>query len=217
MIAITFMLLANYRDFEDRINYQTALVAKQAELQILSDINFRNSNIDTLTGLPNRRHFFSELDQRIRSAASSGANFGIGILDLDGFKPVNDVHGHPTGDRVLIEAGQRRREQLGASVFLARIGGGIRDVAKSTPAIGISLQSVKRSRSSCKRRSKSGTAAQIGGSIGLPSFPPLRRTRRRCSSARTTRYFINNTTAAIVIFRSSHEAEIREASAVAQA
>src|SRR5882757_7927426 len=122
-IAIVFMLLVNYRDFEDRINYQKALLEKQTELENLSDINFRNSNVDILTGLPNRRRFFSELEKQIRLAATSGTELGIGILDLDGFKPINDVHGHPTGDRLLIEVGQRLREQLGSSAFLARIGG----------------------------------------------------------------------------------------------
>jgi diguanylate cyclase (GGDEF)-like protein len=220
-VAIIFMLLVNYRDFEDRITYQQALLAKQAELQILSDINFRNSNLDILTGLPNRRQFFSELQRRIELAESSGACLGVGILDLDGFKPINDVYGHLTGDRLLVEVGQRLRDQLRASVFLARIGGDEFALITQTDAgerdlVGIGerieeLLSVP--------FEVQGTAARIGGSIGFARFPSAARSaealfeRADCALYFAKQHERGNT----VIFSPDHEAEIRQASAVAQA
>jgi diguanylate cyclase (GGDEF)-like protein len=220
-IAIVFMLLVNYRDFEDRINYQKALLEKQTELQNLSDINFRNSNVDILTGLPNRRRFFSELEKRIRSAAASGTKLGIGILDLDGFKPINDVHGHPTGDRLLIEVGERLREQLGSSAFLARIGGdefalitegdaGERDIT----AIGEGIAELLRAPFEVQ-----GMTARIGGSIGFAQYPSAARDAEALfERADYALYFAKqHDRGNVVIFSHDHEAEIRQASVVAQA
>jgi diguanylate cyclase (GGDEF)-like protein len=220
-VAIVFMLFVNYRDFEDRINYQKALLAKQAELQSLSDVNFRNSNTDPLTGLPNRRGFFSELKQRIELATWSGGNLGVGILDLDGFKPINDVHGHPTGDRLLIEVGQRLCAQLGASVFLARIGGDefamITEVDASDRdivAIGEKIAELLQAPFEVQ-----GTAARIGGSIGFAQFPSAARDAEALfERADYALYFAKqHDRGNLVIFSLDHEAEIRQASAIAQA
>jgi diguanylate cyclase (GGDEF)-like protein len=220
VVAIAFMLLANYRDFEDRINYQKALVVKQTELQILSDINFRNSNIDSLTNLPNRRHFFSELEKRIQSAASSGKNLGIGILDLDGFKPINDVHGHPTGDRLLSEVGQRLGEHLGTSIFLARIGGDefaliTEGDASDSDIIAIGEKITELLRAPFEVQ---GATARIGGSIGFAQFPSAARDAEALfERADYALYFAKqHDRGNVVIFSLDHEAEIREASVVAQ-
>jgi diguanylate cyclase (GGDEF)-like protein len=220
-VAVVFMLFVNYRDFEDRINYQKALLAKQAELQSLSDVNFSNSNTDILTGLPNRRRFFSELEKRIELATWSGGNLGVGILDLDGFKPINDVHGHPTGDRLLIDVGQRLREQLGSSAFLARIGGdefalitegdaGERDIHAIGERIAELLQAPFEVQ---------GTTARIGGSIGFAQFPSAARDAAALfERADYALYFAKqHHRGNLVIFSIDHEAEIRHASAVAQA
>jgi diguanylate cyclase (GGDEF)-like protein len=220
-IGIVFMLLVNYRDFEDRINYQKALLAKQTELQILSDINFKNSNVDILTGLPNRRQFFSELERRIQSAASSSGRLGVGIVDLDGFKPINDVYGHPTGDRLLAEVGQRLREQLGPSVFLARIGGDefalITDGdASDHDMIGVGERIAELLSVSFEVQ---GTAVRIGGSIGFAQFPSAARDAQALfERADYALYFAKqNDRGNAIIFSPEHEAEIRQASAVAQA
>lgn len=119
-VAVTFMLLTNYADFEKRVISEDALRSRQAELQAMSDINFRNSNIDSLTGLPNRRCFFSELNQQI--AASDTTSLVVAILDLDGFKQINDVHGHPQGPAAA-GVGDRLRAHLHPSMFLGRLGG----------------------------------------------------------------------------------------------
>jgi diguanylate cyclase (GGDEF)-like protein len=220
-VAIVFMLFVNYRDFEDRIDYQKALLAKQAELQNLSDINFRNSNIDSLTGLPNRRHFFSELEQRIQRAASSGANLGVGILDLDGFKPINDVHGHPTGDRLLVEVGQRLRELLGASAFLARIGGDEFALITEGDASDEEIMAIGAKAAELLREpfEVQGVTARIGGSIGFARFPSAAQDAAALfERADYALYFAKqHDRGNVVIFSLDHEAEIRQASAVAQA
>ena len=77
------------------------------------------ANTDMLTGLPNRRAFFGEVEAEI----ASGAPIAIAVLDLDGFKPVNDRLGHLVGDELLRIVADRLQAQTGTAVTLARIGG----------------------------------------------------------------------------------------------
>jgi len=118
--AMVMILLVYSRDFE-------RLVASKAETRRLSEDNFRIANLDSLTGLTNRRWFFAELDRSLSAAQAAHTGFAVGIIDLDGFKPVNDTYGHTTGDRVLAEAAQRLYEAFGDQardhVRLARLGG----------------------------------------------------------------------------------------------
>ena len=74
---------------------------------------------DALTGLPNRRSFFTALEERLRS----GKPFDLGLIDLDGFKPVNDVYGHAAGDAVLVEVGHRLQAVCPDDAIIARLGG----------------------------------------------------------------------------------------------
>lgn len=113
MLAI---LMVNYRDF-------TAMIAAQQNAQALSDENFRLANLDPLTRLPNRRQFFAHLDREFQRAQADNRRLAVGVMDLDGFKPVNDLYGHATGDALLVEAGNRLREVCGKQLHLARIGG----------------------------------------------------------------------------------------------
>ncbi|ESQ93267.1 histidine kinase [Asticcacaulis sp. AC460] len=115
-VAMIMILLVYSRDF-------AKLVESQAETRRLSDENFRIANLDALTGLPNRRWFFAELERRHAEAAAQATGFAVGIIDLDGFKPVNDTYGHMTGDKVLSEVGRRLSKTGGDSVALARLGG----------------------------------------------------------------------------------------------
>ena len=72
---------------------------------------------DELTGLPNRRIFMAEL---IEFSNTQGA---LLLLDLDGFKPVNDQYGHEVGDQLLRAVSQRFRRSLPSHSTLARLGG----------------------------------------------------------------------------------------------
>jgi len=72
---------------------------------------------DELTGLPNRRRLISEIENFV---SKDGA---LMLLDLDGFKPVNDTHGHETGDKVLQQVALRFERALPHGALLARLGG----------------------------------------------------------------------------------------------
>lgn len=72
---------------------------------------------DELTGLPNRRTLISEIENFM------GKDGSLLLLDLDGFKPVNDCHGHATGDKVLQQVALRFSRALPHGALLARLGG----------------------------------------------------------------------------------------------
>ncbi|MDR3461826.1 MAG: EAL domain-containing protein, partial [Beijerinckiaceae bacterium] len=116
LLIMVYILFRYYNDF-------TALVHSQKHLAALNDLNFKMANNDSLTDLPNRRSFFRDLEAALSQAAKDGTVCAFGLIDLDGFKPVNDVLGHSAGDRVLIEVGRRIRETLGPSALVARLGG----------------------------------------------------------------------------------------------
>ena len=110
------LLLGHYRDF-------THLVDAQRHAEALGAENLRLASEDSLTRLPNRRGFFARLEITCDRAQREGRRFAVGILDLDGFKPVNDLYGHAVGDRLLAQVGQRLAELAGEHVHLARLGG----------------------------------------------------------------------------------------------
>ncbi|MBI2306046.1 MAG: diguanylate cyclase [Rhodocyclales bacterium] len=78
---------------------------------------------DTLTRLPNRRLLTDRLDQAIRGASRRGNRIALLLLDLDGFKQINDRHGHAAGDRVLETVAARLRETVRDADTVARLGG----------------------------------------------------------------------------------------------
>ncbi len=78
---------------------------------------------DTLTGLPNRMLFNDRLNMVISTAQRNNRKFAVMMLDLDGFKLVNDLLGHDIGDLLLQNAGYRLRSHLRKSDTVARMGG----------------------------------------------------------------------------------------------
>lgn len=78
---------------------------------------------DTLTGLPNRILLTDRMLQAIAQSRRSGGTLAVLFIDLDGFKPINDRHGHDAGDCTLIAVGRRMTRMLRASDTVARIGG----------------------------------------------------------------------------------------------
>lgn len=78
---------------------------------------------DTLTKLPNRRFFEITGAMALRQAERGIAPFTLILIDLDGFKAINDTYGHDVGDRVLVEVAQRFRNTSRGGEFIARLGG----------------------------------------------------------------------------------------------
>jgi diguanylate cyclase (GGDEF)-like protein/PAS domain S-box-containing protein len=82
-----------------------------------------NAEHDALTGLPNRRLFANKTKEAATRASRSPAAYSVLLIDLDRFKPVNDVYGHTAGDAVLCEIATRLKDIVRAGDTVARIGG----------------------------------------------------------------------------------------------
>jgi diguanylate cyclase (GGDEF)-like protein/PAS domain S-box-containing protein len=83
---------------------------------------FRRANFDSLTGLPNRGYFQSQLDEAVRRAQRRGG-LAVMYFDIDRFKHINDTYGHDAGDAVIRMFAQRIRSVLRDADFMARLGG----------------------------------------------------------------------------------------------
>jgi diguanylate cyclase (GGDEF)-like protein len=109
------IVLTNFRNFEQ-------MVVSQQRTEALSNDNFQLANLDSLTGLANRRAFFAQLEKELAAARFNGTRLALGVMDLDGFKPVNDLYGHSVGDRLLVQVAERLSGLLKASTAF-RLGG----------------------------------------------------------------------------------------------
>jgi len=90
--------------------------------RLLAEANAR-ALTDELTGLPNRRAWEDELARELARARRDGRPLTVALIDIDGFKAVNDKDGHREGDAVLKAAARAWRESLRDMDFLARYGG----------------------------------------------------------------------------------------------
>lgn len=103
--------------------YTSALLKHERDSEHAKYI--RLAKTDPLTGLANRRNFDAMLQERIDLYGTHHPprRFALGYLDLDGFKPINDQHGHAVGDEVLRIVSERLRSVLRGSDFVGRHGG----------------------------------------------------------------------------------------------
>src|SRR6202030_1793153 len=76
---------------------------------------------DPLTDLPNRRLFTEKLDEALQRTTSEGCRTAVMMLDLDGFKAINDTYGHAAGDQTLVEVSKRMSAVMRADTLLARV------------------------------------------------------------------------------------------------
>jgi diguanylate cyclase (GGDEF)-like protein len=99
------------------------LVRQIAELKQSMAQAQRLADRDGLTGLYNRRKMFDLLENALNDAAQHGRRVGLLFIDLDGFKGVNDLHGHAVGDRLLMTVAARIAARARAGDCVCRYGG----------------------------------------------------------------------------------------------
>jgi diguanylate cyclase (GGDEF)-like protein len=103
------------------------LLAEQAALAVnnarLHEAVTRQARTDVTTGLPNRRALDEKLDEEFQRAQRFSHAFAVIMMDLDGFKSINDTYGHEVGDMVLRETFRRLSRSLRTTDFIARYGG----------------------------------------------------------------------------------------------
>ncbi len=205
-IIMVVILFASYRAFKE-------LVESQQHLEALSRQNFENANLDSLTGLANRRRFFNDLEGMTTGHALTDGGFTLGLIDLDRFKPINDIYGHAAGDMVLIEVGRRLKEVLGPSVLLARLGGDefgfVLPLTMDVAAIGAVGRSICEALQAPMVLSTG--IAQMAASIGFAAFPDMAPNRQQLLERADYALYPakENNRGTAVIFDTQHEKAIR--------
>lgn len=129
---------------------------------------------DALTGLPNRALFGDRLQQALAAAKRNNGHFALLFLDLDGFKPINDDHGHEAGDTVLKMVAQRLLACVRSVDTVARLGGDefavilgeLENPGEATIVAEKILQAIAH-----PMALENGTQCSIGTSIGISTYP----------------------------------------------
>ena len=225
LILITCGLMAimfqNYDDFTNLVRSRKTLLDRQQEMQILSDENHGLAHLDALTGLPNRRSFLARLDETMLATKLDPMPFAVALLDLDGFKSVNDVHGHAAGDELLVEIGQRLKGMATRQAFIARLGGDefgviLTDFRSDNDIIALGEEILDLLRAPCVVKN---TMVAIAGSIGVAIYPEAGRTAEDLfERADYALYYVKQTRKGqVVIFSQDHESIVRRNGRIEQA
>lgn len=220
-VAMVKVLLTYYRDFANLVNAQSVLEDKQQELLALNNENQRLANLDSLTGLPNRRHFLGRLGARFEHGCVDEHRFAVGIVDLDGFKQVNDLHGHRAGDSLLREVGQRLAQFASEDLHIARLGGDEFGLLFDEVSAEADLFAI--SSAICDALRKPYALAQatvrISATVGIGLFPEAGRTAEQLFERAD--YALYHAKAhrrgQTTLFSQQHESAIRELGKIEQA
>jgi len=124
-IAITLLFVsAKLRELQDiNQSLDTTIQERSRELSRVNEQLVENATLDPLTGLYNRRHFMEMAKKEISRAMRYGDQVGILVIDLDGFKAINNTYGQAVGDVILCEFASLARKILRPYDVLARLGG----------------------------------------------------------------------------------------------
>lgn len=160
-------------DAEGKTRHYVALFSDITALKEHESQLDRIAHYDALTGLPNRLLLADRLRQAMAQTQRRGQKLAAVFLDLDGFKTINDKHGHAAGDQLLIALSTRMKQALREGDTLARIGGDefvavlldLADVQASVPMLNRLLAAAAHSVHFGDR------VLQVSASLGVTFYP----------------------------------------------
>ncbi len=128
---------------------------------------------DPLTGLANRLSFVERTGAALDAAGKGGSQCAVLFLDLDGFKPVNDTHGHATGDAVLAEVAHRLRRSVPDPLNVGRLGGDefALLIESAENREGVELTARRIVREICRPVLIDGKSITVGATVGIAFGP----------------------------------------------
>jgi diguanylate cyclase (GGDEF)-like protein len=159
-------------DITDRHRVERELAVAHARLAHLA-------YHDHLTGLPNRAQFQEHLDAALAGARADGSCVAVLFIDLDGFKQVNDAHGHAAGDSLLRAIGERLSTISRDGDVVARLGGDeflMLAYLGSADQVQLDVLCNRVYRQLLTPVSVDGTNLKVSGSVGVALFPRDART-----------------------------------------
>ncbi|MFN3201828.1 MAG: GGDEF domain-containing protein [Bradymonadia bacterium] len=130
----------------------------------------RSTTEDHLTGALNRRGYERSINQEFERARRARRHVALILIDVDHFKQINDTHGHPLGDEVLVSIVAQSKEALRCSDIICRLGGD--EFAIILPEVGaeVAAQVARRVAESCQSIEIEGTHITL--SMGVAAFQP---------------------------------------------
>ncbi len=178
LVLVSSFITAVFRETPDNVIAALVVCAFVAAgvgvlLNLRLDTAHSEALRDPLTGLPNRVLLDDRIEQALRRSRRSGEPFTLIVIDLDGFKDVNDVRGHRAGDIVLKTLARRFESLVRAADTVARVGGdefvvlsiGTGGDDRAGALVGRLRQALRRS------VRVDGTSVEIDGSIGFAVYP----------------------------------------------
>ena len=167
------MTISAIRDGDNNVRHYVALFSDITALKQNEQKLEQLAHYDALTGLPNRLLLSDRLRHAMRQDARREQSVAVVFLDLDGFKQVNDEHGHDTGDQLLILLAKRMKQALRETDTLARLGGDefvavlgdLNDTDQCLPLLSRLIEAVSQT------TRLSGGDVMITASLGVTFYP----------------------------------------------
>ena len=170
LLYVGISLLRNHTEYQQRLNLDQ-------DLRNQRDAYSRQSRIDPLTDLANRRQFSDVLEAATARARSSGQPLTLLLLDVDHFKRVNDTHGHAVGDACLLAIAARLHARFnGEGELAARVGGEEFGVVIEGQDLAAAMQRAERFRTNLVEHpiALGNIVLHMTVSIGVAQYDPAR-------------------------------------------
>ncbi len=163
---------------EQQVNRERELRAQYQQharnLSACLEMAQKEGRTDPLTELPNRRGFEEYAQDAMQAAKTSKVDLSVAMIDLDGFKLLNDTQGHAAGDAALKAFARRLRQAVGDGPFLARLGGDEFVVlAKTTPQVLEAMLNRLSESLESKAMYHEGQTLKLGASFGTAPLGPM--------------------------------------------